>query len=166
MDANVRCICLKLDNSILKYVKNLKGKWAICLLAVVGVLLLLLGGGMSDAKDGSASENGYTEESERYRAELEDKISEICKRVSGDENPTVIVTLDCGEEYIYAKRSDGSYIISSGDGVLLRRMMPKVCGVAIVCRNGDESSVQSCLTEHICALLGIGTNRVCVSASR
>lgn len=157
---------MKLDNSILKYVKNLKGKWAICLLAVVGVLLLLLGGGMSDAKDGSASENDYTEESERYRAELEDKISEICKRVSGDENPTVIVTLDCGEEYIYAKRSDGSYIISSGDGVLLRRMMPKVCGVAIVCRNGDESSVQSCLTEHICALLGIGTNRVCVSASR
>jgi len=163
----VRCIYLKLDNSILKYIKNLKGKWAICLLAVVGVLLLLLGGGMSDAKEnGVRSGNEYAEESEKYRSELEDKISQICKRVSGDESPTVIVTLDCGEEYIYAKRSDGSYIVSSGEGVLLCRRMPQVCGVAVVCRNGDEPTVQSCITEHICALLGIGTNRVCVSASR
>ena len=158
---------MKLDNSIIKYIKNLKGKWAICLLAVVGILLLLLGGGMSDSNAEKASEgNMYIEESERYRAELEDKITRICRRVSGDDMPTVIVTLDRGEEYIYAKRSDGSYIVSSGDGVLLCRMMPKVCGVAIVCRNGDEPSVQSCITELVCALLGIGTNRVCVSASR
>ena len=157
---------MKIDSSILKYIKNLKGKWAICLLAVVGVLLLLLGGGMSEAKESASSGNEYIEESEKYRAELECKISEICKRVSGDDNPTVIVTLDRGEEYIYAKRSDGSYIISSGDGVLLCRMMPKVCGVAIVCRNGDEPSVQTCITDLVCALLGIGSNRVCVSTSR
>ena len=136
-------------------------------MALVGILLLLLGGGMSEVSSGGAtSGNEYTEESEKYRAELEYNISQICKKVSGDENPTVIVTLDRGEEYIYAKRSDGSYIISSGEGVLLCRMMPKVCGVAIVCRNGDEPSVQSCITELVCALLGIGTNRVCVSASR
>ena len=62
---------MKLDSSILKYIKNLKGKWAICLLAVVGVLLLLLGGGMSEAKESASSGNEYIEESEKYRAELE-----------------------------------------------------------------------------------------------
>ena len=158
---------MKLDSSILKYIRNLKGKWTICLLAAVGILLLLLGGGMSGAKEsGVSSGNEYSEESERYRIELEEKISQICKRVSRDENPTVTVTLECGEEYVYAKRSDGSYIVSSGEGVLLCRKMPRVCGVAIVCRNGDEPSVQGCITELVCALLGVGANKVCVSDAK
>ncbi len=158
---------MKIDNTILKYIKNLKGKWAICLLAAVGILLLLLGGGMSGTNECEASsEKEYTEESERYRIELEEKISQICRRVSRDESPTVIVTLECGEEYVYAKRSDGSYIVSSGEGILLCRKMPRVCGVAIVCRNGDEPSVQTCITELVCSLLGVGANRVCVSATR
>ncbi len=157
---------MKLDNLILKYVKNLKGKWAICLLAVAGVLLLLLGSGRVSGEGNDSPTTQYLQESERYRLELEEKITQICQRVSGDENPTVMITLESGEEYVYAKRSDGSYIISSGKGVLLCRMTPKVCGVAIVCKNGDEPTVKNSITSLVCSLLGIGTNRVCVNNSK
>ncbi len=146
--------------SILKYVKNLKGKWAICLLAVAGIMLLLLGGGMSAEKSADSRAELYS--SEEYKAQLEGEVKTLCMQVSGDISPTVTVTLESGEEYVYATRADGSYITASGEAVLLYVKPPRVCGVAVVCRNGDIPEVKEKLTSLICALLNIGSNRVFV----
>ena len=150
------------ENLILKYIKNMKGKWAVCLLAVVGVMLLLLGGaGEREGKTVAAVD--YFSSSESYKMEMVAEITELCTRVSGDPSPTVTLTLERGEEYVYAKRADGSYVTSSGGAVLLCAKAPKVCGVAVVCRNGSLPEVKSNLTSLICSLLGIGSNRVFVS---
>ena len=156
---------MKGDLSVLKYIKNLKGKWAVLALAVVGVMLLLLGSG---APSGQSREtrDGYTDTSEKFKSEVILQIKEICTRVSGDENPTVTLTLERGEEYVYARRSDGSYVTSSGDAVLLCARAPLVRGVAVVCRNGDDPELKGAITSLVCALLGIGSNKVFVSSAK
>ncbi len=156
---------MKSDLSVLKYIKNLKGKWAVLALAVVGVMLLLLGSGAPSGQSREARD-GYSDTSERFKSEIVLQIKEICTRVSGDSSPTVTLTLEQGEEYVYARRSDGSYVTSSGDAVLLCARAPLVRGVAVVCRNGDDPDVKSEITSLVCALLGIGSNKVFVSASR
>lgn len=158
---------MKINSLIIKYVKNLKGKWAVCILALLGILLLLFGGRLgADTKNTASLDNGYQRSSEEYRVKLEESITEICKKVSGDLSPTVMITLESGEEYVYAKRDDGSYIVSSGKGILICRMTPRVKGVAIVCRGGDEPQIKSRVTELVCALLGIGANKVSVNSSK
>ena len=147
---------------MLKYVKNLKGKWAVCLLAAAGVMLLLLGGS-GERVSAQRTESGYFSSAEEYKREMIDEVTALCTRVSGDPSPTVTLTLERGEEYVYAKRADGSYITSSGEAVLLCAKAPRVCGVAIVCRNGSSPEVKSNLTSLLCSLFGIGANRVFVS---
>jgi stage III sporulation protein AG len=151
---------LNFDASIFKYIKNMKGKWAVALLALVGVFLLTLGGTLGGEGKEISSPEKYCQSSDEYKKELEGSISLICSRVSGDTSPVVTVTLECGEEYVYAKRSDGSYVTSSGEAVLLCTRAPRVSGVAIVCRGGENTQIKSTLTELVCALLGIGSNRV------
>ena len=153
------------DGSILKYIKNLKGNWAVLALAIVGVMLLVLGSGTGSEQKVNVSTD-YFDAREKFKAESEEKISRLCTRISGDASPAVTVTLECGEEYVYAKRSDGSYITSQGGAVLLCAKSPRVCGVAVVCRNGDDAEVKNDITSLVCALLGIGSNRVFVSGEK
>ena len=150
---------MKGEFSVLKYIKNLRGKWAICILSVVGVMLLLLGGSMGGTQE---KENPQQYSVKDYKAEMESEIKKLCMQISGDIAPSVTVTLECGEEYVYATRADGSYITASGDTVLLYVKPPKICGVAVVCRNGDAPEIKEKLTSLICALLNIGSNRVFV----
>ena len=145
--------------SILKYIKNLRGKWTICILFIVGVALLLLGGGVEGSKS-EQIEDGYS--ANDYKKEIEAEIKSLCMQVSGDIAPSVTVTLECGEEYVYATRADGSYITASGETVLLYVKPPKVSGVAVVCRNGDAPEVKNEITLLICSLFDIGSNRVFV----
>lgn len=156
---------MRSELSILKYIKNLKGKWAVCALAIVGIMLLVLGSGVGQSKS-TRDDVGYSESSEGFKKEVQAQIVELCTKVSGDPAPTVTVTLECGEEYVYAKRSDGSYITSSGDAVLLCTRAPRVCGVAVVCRGGDRAEVKNEIISLVCALLGIGANRVFVSSTK
>jgi stage III sporulation protein AG len=157
---------LKINSLIVKYIKNLKGKWTICILALLGVALLFFGGRLGREDTVTTLDGEYQRSSEEYRATLEARIAEICRRVSGDPMPTVMITLDGGEEYVYARREDGSYIVSSGKGILICRMTPKVKGVAVVCQNGDEAQIKGRITELVCALLGIGANKVSVNSSK
>ena len=99
---------------------------------------------------------------EDYKKEIENEIKNLCMQISGDIAPSVTVTLESGEEYVYATRADGSYITASGETVLLYIKPPKICGVAVVCRNGDTPEVKKELTSLICSLLNIPSNRVFV----
>ena len=156
---------MKSDLSVLKYIKNLKGKWTVVALAAVGIMLLILGSGAPSVQPREAGD-GYSDTSEKFKSELILQIKEICTRVSGDPAPTVTLTLERGEEYVYARRSDGSYVTSSGDAVLLCARAPLVRGVAVVCRSGDDPEVKGTITSLVCALLGIGSNKVFVGDTK
>lgn len=145
------------------YLSQLKGKWGLLLFGVLGILLLLYGG-HTEEKTANVVGQNYFEEAQDYRLSLEKRLEELCASVAGVSSPDVFITLDSGEVSEYAANGSGQYVVSGGDGLLVSRKMPRICGVAVVCVGGERIEVKSELTALISAALNIGTNRIHVSA--
>ena len=109
-----------------------------------------------------------------YSEKLEEKVASLIGCVDGIENVSVMVTLDCSSEYVYAKNKDDSgeksasdYVVISGKGggestVQLKEIYPKVRGVAVVCTGGDTPLVQAKITNILSSSLGIPSSRITV----
>lgn len=161
----------------MKWMGKLKGRGRILLVicAAVGAMLLLYPGSEKTAADTDSYKaiSSYTEK-------LEGRIKKLCLAIDGIDNADVLVTLECGSEYVYAdnvntkSRGDGSYdlssdylIIDDGNGtspVTVTEIYPRIRGVAVVCSGGDSVSVQKKLTELLSAALGIGANKIKISS--
>ncbi len=144
------------------YLSQLKGKWGILVFGILGIVLLLYGG-QSEEKATNVVGESYFIEAEEYRTSLEVRLETLCASVAGVSSPDVFITLDSGEVSEYAANGSGQYVVSGGDGLLVSRKMPRICGVAVVCFGGDRIEVKRELTELISAALNIGTNRIHVS---
>ena len=152
------------DEKILgKYLKNMKGKWLLLLLAAVAVALLLLGG--QGSKETNATTT--TEENEAYRHALEAQLADLCEKVAGVSDVSLMLTLEGGERAVYAQDSTQNgaqdYVTVSGEGLLLYREYPTVRGVAVVCRGGDNTAARAELTALLSALLDVGSNRIYIT---
>lgn len=152
-----------------KYWKNLKGKGLLLLLAALGILLLLFGGGSGNGVAEGAEDGGVLrEQTESYRQALEEELTALCSKVRGAGQVSLLITLEGSEEKTYAADTTQSgaqdYVIQGGEGLLLGRQNPKVTGVAVVCTGGADPAVCRELTSLICAALNIGSNRVYICA--
>lgn len=142
--------------------------------AAVGLVLLLYPSGEADSAEG----DGYKAVTS-YTERLEERIRKLCLSVDGVSKADVLVTLECGSEYVYADnvsstRSDGGsdytsdyLIVESEDGtspVTVTEIYPRIRGVAVVCSGGDSVNIQKKLTELLSAALGIGTNKIKISS--
>ncbi|MBO5051977.1 MAG: hypothetical protein J6D31_07250 [Clostridia bacterium] len=156
------------ERTLPKYIKALRGKWALLLLAAAGVLLLLLGGGQpaAQAAPDSSEEAARTE---AYRAALTEELCTLCSRVRGAGRVELVLTLSGGEETVYATDvgQDGrtDYVLSGGEGLLLYRKPPAVLGVGVVCDGGGDPAVCHELTALLSATLGIGSNRIYITCT-
>lgn len=139
----------------------MKGKWTLALFGVLGLALLLLGG----LGGGDETARTTADESESYRAVLTAEVGALCREVRGVGEVSVLLTLESGEQSIYAENESG-YVTAGGGGLLLERRPPRVAGVAVVCDGGDDPAVREILTEVLSAALGIGTHRVKVTAKK
>ncbi len=145
-----------------KFLASGRGRWVILLLAVVGILLLLLGGMF----DGNTQKAEVGEDSVAYRRMLEEELTALCSGVAGAGRVQLVITLAGGEEAVYATDSrDGQndYVLSGGEGLLLYRKNPAVLGVGVVCQGGRDATVRQELTALLSATLGIGSNRIYIS---
>ncbi len=150
------------ENVFLRYFKNMKGRWVLLLLFAFGITLLLLGRG--GGEESAVSERDYFAAAEEYRAALEAELCELCSSIEGVGAVSVTVTLENGEECVYAKNeSTGSYVTSSGEGLLLYKRLPTVRGVAVVCEGGDRDDVRLSVTEAVSTACGIGANKISIS---
>ena len=150
---------MKGDSILLKAFKNMKGKWTLALLGVLGLALLILGGG--DKTEEGAARIG----SEEYRAALTGEVRALCGEVEGVGEVSVLLTLEAGESHVYAE-SERGYITAGGEGLLIESRPPRVAGVAVVCDGGADPAVREALTEMLSAALGIGVHRVKVLAKK
>ena len=131
-----------------------------------GIIMIIFSMVVPNGKD--------TDESfEYYSVELETRIRELISHIAGVDDVSVMITLDCGSEYVYAQNSDASdgrvisdYVVISADGgdapVQLKEIYPRVRGVAVVCSGGDTVAVKTKITELLTASLGISSNRITV----
>ena len=131
-------------------------------------LLLLLRSPSEDAEDAGS---GFVYSSaEEYRACLQSEVAQLAKSVTG-KSCGVIITLERGYEYLFASNQQVSengsgsdskreYVFAGGNApVLIEERMPKVCGVAIVCR-GITAAEEYKLIKLVSALFDLPTNRI------
>lgn len=109
-----------MDKSFKDFLKTKGRKAPLMIVALLAALLILLGGlGVGERNDG--------------KAELEERVAEMCAMTEGVGDCRVMITY-------------------TPDG--------EVYAVALLCQGGDSAPVREKLTSMMCALFGVGSNRV------
>lgn len=163
----------------------IKNNKKMALIVVVGFLVITivfiseLNFNNNNSEKTAIREDVSTEEYCKY---LEEKVTDIIECIDGAGKTKVMITLSETTEYIYAtndkdtrKNNDTSndtsiendYVIIERDnndtGLLIKKIEPKVRGVAIVCEGGNNSSVQNQIYSAASAVLNISTSRISIS---
>lgn len=162
---------------LIKKLKLKKSSIVIAVFILVGVLLLMFPDETSSSAENTASYS--MAEVTTYTERLEDRIRKLCSSVRGVGDVSVLVTLDCGSEFVYAdnrneqmNESGSSYssdylIIDDKDGsspVTVTEIYPKIRGIALVCDGGDDPKIRQKLTDLLSAALGISSGRISVTS--
>lgn len=148
----------------------------------------------SDAKTASAEPATYAaanRDYDEYTERLESRLTELISSVDGAGKTKVMVTLECGTEYVYAsqqkttsalsensnpdgrvsrdeKRSgeESLILIDAGRGeepLILKEITPTVAGVVVLCSGADDINVRQQIINVVTTALGTSSNRVCVT---
>ena len=128
------------------------------ILGVVAMLLILFSELFSTPAKTAANAGSSAAVSETaYREQLETQLTELIEQLDGAGKTVVMVTLESGEETIYAVDTQSGQMQNQETHVLLA-----VCGVAVVCDGGGDVRVAARITELVRALLDLSANRICV----
>lgn len=154
--------------------KGALGKYQSVLLVIaVGALLLLLPSG-----SGSCPEPEETEEQDTfYLEEFEDRLEDTLSQIQGAGRTQVVLTLDSGSRKVLAQDVEqepeggsSSTVVTLGKGsggqevVSLQTVAPKFRGALVVCPGGGDPQTRLRLTEAVCALTGLSSNRISICA--
>lgn len=109
-----------------------------------------------------------------YREQLEKQLQELIEQIDGAGTTTVMITLESGEETVYATDTQSGQTQSKETHVLLEDgtalaqtiYLPQVCGAAVVCDGGGDIRVAAQITELVRALLDLSANRIVVAQRR
>ncbi|MEE0947037.1 MAG: hypothetical protein U0M42_09480 [Acutalibacteraceae bacterium] len=141
---------------------------------------------------GKQKERAQTESfsAELYVSDMEARLTEIVKGISGDKNPKVMITLETGVRREYAGQTEGeskqkndgeqsetsdekketTITVKKSDGsetaIVVTEYMPQIRGVAVVCKGGDRQDVSSAVKSAIGAALNITSKRISVTGGQ
>ncbi len=144
-----------------------KGKTALLIVgALLGVLLLVIGGNTETSTDETSESYMSAAELAEYRTALESEIAKMCDAVAGVSSVEVMVTFSHGGRVIYATDADGDPA-TVGSGSAQKPLPeatepPAIAGVGVVCRGGDSPAVRQALTDLLSTALGISASRVSI----
>lgn len=146
-----------------------RGRSALAAVLGVTAMLLIL---LSELRAGSGAETpaASAPDAAVYQTQLEQRLAGLIAQVEGAGKTAVMVTLETGEERIYALDTQSGQTQSQQTHVLLKDgtaleqtvYLPRICGVAVVCEGGGDVRVAARITEMISALLDLPSNRICV----
>lgn len=105
-----------------------------------------------------------------YQTELETQLAGLIQQIAGAGETTVMITLESGEERIYAtdtqtgqNQSQQTHVLLEDGSALEETIyLPTICGVAVVCEGGGDVGVEARITALVSALLDVPSNRICV----
>lgn len=171
-------------------IKNLtKNPKLLVVIGLCGILLIFVSSVFSSEDNKSQTKNptDSTAQTEQYRAEIEKSIKNIVSSITGDKKPTIVVTLESGIKYSYAKADEIDNSVSNGnssdqsseskkqsyiiikksdggeEALIVTQTMPEIRGVAIVCANGDNIEISEKIKNAVTAALNITSKRVYIS---
>ena len=174
-----------MNDKIKKIIQNPK---LLIILGVCGILLILISSFFSgDAEKQKSTADTVTYTAEEYCQTLQKDIKNIVTGITGDKNPTVVVTLESGIRYNYASADETdissstgsttdqsseskkqSYItVKTSDGgeqaLIVTEIMPEIRGVAIICEGGNSEATAEKIKNAVTAALNITSKRVYIS---
>ena len=114
---------------------------------MLGILLIFISSFDSDGTSGIVNEEISLDE---YKERIESEVASLCSSVEGVGRCRVFITFERGEQTVY-----------KGSAVLETKP-PRVQGVTVVCRGAESDNIKSQLTEMMCALFDVGSNRVAI----
>ncbi|HIZ47724.1 stage III sporulation protein AG [uncultured Subdoligranulum sp.] len=139
---------------------------------LTGMLLLAVSAWLPEGEKASPeAAEPQTDTAEAYAAALESRLEELIRQVDGAGRTRVMVTLQTGEESIYATDNDvaadgtssTSHVLVGGDALLETVATPQVLGVAVVCEGGGEAAVQNRVSTLVETLTGVGAHHITVA---
>lgn len=185
---------LKQMEQIKAYLKTDKGRRMIIIIGIAGMALILLSSILPrQPSNETAAQTQQNVSNSQYEQLLEQRLIKLISGINGAGKTNVLVTLENGEENIYAVNKEDSQDISeqwtdSGqknqdnskenrqdiviieqDGdeqpVITTTVEPRVKGVVVVCQGGGIATVKSKISQAVTTALNISSDRVCVIQS-
>ena len=146
---------------------------AVALVVLVGVLLMLLPTGKTEAQQPQRQETVS-----EPRESLETRLEQILSQVSGAGNVRVLLTQERGETSVYQLdlqevtdgdrrdiRQDTVTVTGSDrqqEGLLTQVEAPRYRGAVVVCQGGDNPTVRLSVVEAVSGATGLPSNRITV----
>lgn len=178
-------------NKYLKTVtEKIKNPKVITVIGICGILLIFLSSFLPSFNTKSEITAKSDIDLEKYKSDIEESIKQIVTSISGDEKPTVTVTLESGIRYTYADQTKNDSSNSSGDKnsqasesttktyitvrssdggeqpLIVSELMPSVRGVAVICEGGDDETVSEKIENAVTAALNITSKRVYIAGGK
>lgn len=156
--------------------KKLRGRQVKTVLAagigLLAMLLILLSELLPSGKTPSAEPAGQTVT--EYQTQLETRLEKLISQMAGAGKTTVMITLENGEETLYAldtqsgqmQQQQTHVLLEDGTALAETIYQPQVRGVAVLCEGGADVGVAARITELVSALLDLPSNRICVERRR
>lgn len=152
--------------------KTWLGKYKLALLVLgLGIVLLAWPAG---EKKGVSQSPAPDRESAFDPGEVERKLERVLSKIDGAGEVTVALTVSDGVERRYAvdetrngeEEQTRTVIVSTGSGiqeaVSVGERWPDFQGAVVVCQGGGDPEVRLLVTRAVCALTGLGADRVTV----
>lgn len=150
-------------------------KIVLAILLSLGIIFLILSEYDFSRADGTET-SAFNEE--EYILNLETRLSEIIGKMDGISDVSVMITLERGVEYRYAKETASNGLSASGetsvfqlqsssDGgevpILIATDSPIVKGVSIVCRGAESAVMQNKIISLVASTLNLNRNQIYVT---
>lgn len=176
-----------MNDKLKRLTESVRSPKVLITLGILGMVLILLSSvldfGGNDTKSKKESESAVCE----YQEALKKSVEEIVYKITGDRSATVVITLENGVKYTYVdaissdsteSRAESSeqnresmsrsfVTVKTADGgeqaLLVTETMPRVRGVAIVCKGGDNEETAEKIENAVMAALDITSKRVYIA---
>lgn len=172
----------------LKSFTQKKGAGLLLVLGLVGILLIFLSdliGGNTTAKTEVRATSGV-QDSSQYAKELEAQLTDLVGNIQGVGRTRVMLTLEAGTAYDYVadekstssvnagvngetsqKSHESEYVLIDGkdgrEALVANYTMPEIRGVVVLCEGADDIATVKRVTDAVSVVLGLSTNRICVT---
>ena len=167
-------------DGILKKIMKIKGIGYIALAVAAAIMILCLPSEKESAENRSPKADAFDE----YASALERETESILAKISGVGECKVMITFENGFAYSYAadqtlqqsfgdngkvlsSSAEKRYITVNSGGtsspVELKKTMPKISGIAVICPKASDST-RLTVTETVKALFNLSSNRISVQS--
>lgn len=169
--------------------KLLQKKNLLFFLGIAGIFLIFLSELPGKSASGAVQKANSSDSAsaQAYAEQLEQRLAGMIGQVAGAGRTEVMITLEATGETVYAEDEQSSNAVQSDSGgiqekqssyqsehtlvdgsagreaLVEQQLTPSVQGVAVVCEGGGDIGVVARVTELVSVVLGLPTNRICVT---